>query len=87
MSEIEQFSISGSAAARRMRLYRERRRRGLRSVRIPLHVTEVGDLIRLGILKGEKREDPEALRDAVLNLIRRALDDMRWWPATARPSQ
>jgi hypothetical protein len=34
-------------AAERMRLYRKRRRQGLRYIRIPLHVTEIDDLIRL----------------------------------------
>jgi len=68
-----------------MRLYRQRRRQGLRCISIPLHVTEVlHDLIRLGILREEQREDSEALRAAVFRLIRQALDEMRWLPAWAR---
>jgi hypothetical protein len=42
-----------SDAAERMRLYRKRRRQGMRYVRIPLHVTEIDTLIRMGLLKGE----------------------------------
>jgi hypothetical protein len=61
--------------AERMRLYRKRRRQGLRYVRIPLHITEVDSLIRLGVLKEEQRHDPEALQTAVLGLVYRALED------------
>ena len=46
--------------AERMRLYRKRRREGMRLVRIPLHVTEVDALIRIGRLKEDSQ--PEALR-------------------------
>jgi hypothetical protein len=67
--------MSSIPVAERMRLYRERRRQGLRYVRIPLHVTEVDSLIRLGVLKEEQRHEPEALQTAVLGLIYRALED------------
>ena len=33
------------SAAERMRLYRQRRRWGIRYVRIPLHVTEIDELV------------------------------------------
>jgi len=49
-----------SPTAERMRRYRQRRRQGLQCVPIPLQVTEVDDLIRLGLLKKEQREDQEA---------------------------
>ena len=58
-----------------MRRYRKRRRSGMRYVRISLHVTEIDDLIRLGQLPEERREDAEALQTAVLTLLYRALDD------------
>jgi hypothetical protein len=45
-----------------MRLYRKRRRQGLRYVRIPLHVTEIDDLIRMGLLEEAGRRDAEALQ-------------------------
>ena len=53
---------SSSPEAERMRLYRKRRR-------IPLHVTKIDDLVRLGFLRGERCQDPEALQMAVLGII------------------
>jgi len=52
-----------SAGARRMALYRVRRRRGLRCVMIELLDVEINMLIRRGWL-ARKRADPLALRDA-----------------------
>ena len=68
---------SSSPVADRMRLYRKRRREGMQYVRIPLHVTEIDDLVRLGFLRGEQRQDPEALQMAVLGLICGVLDARR----------
>jgi len=70
----------------RMRLYRRRRRRGVRLVRIPLHVTNIDDLIHLGLLSQDERQDEEAVRAAVLRLFHQALDVARdeWVPAWAR---
>jgi hypothetical protein len=42
---------SSSPAAERMRLHRKRRREGMQYVQIPLHKSEVEDLIRLGLLQ------------------------------------
>ena len=56
-------------AAERMRLYRKRRRQGLQFVRIPLHVTEIDALIRIGRLKEDSRTDAEVLQAAVLSLV------------------
>jgi hypothetical protein len=64
-----------ATAAERMRLYRKRRRQGLQYVRIPLHVTEVDRFIRMGLLRKEQRQDPEAVQTAVVSLIYRALED------------
>jgi hypothetical protein len=61
-------------AAERMRHYRRRRRQGLQHIRIPLHVTEIDALIRIGLLTEERRQDDEALRAAFLELVYRALD-------------
>jgi hypothetical protein len=61
-------------AAERMRSYRKRRRQGMRYVRIPLHVTEIDDLVRLGFLRGEQCQDPEALQMAIMGLIYGVLD-------------
>jgi hypothetical protein len=62
-------------AAERMRLCRKRRREGMHYVRIPLHVTEIDDLIRMRLLKAEERHDAEALQTAVLSLVYRGLED------------
>jgi hypothetical protein len=63
-----------------MRLYRKRRRQGLRSVRILLRVTEIDDLVRLGLLDEAQRESPEALQAVVSNLFHQALDETRSAP-------
>ena len=42
--------------AERMRLYRQRRRQGIQYARIPLHVTEIDELIGLGLLNEEHRQ-------------------------------
>jgi hypothetical protein len=67
---------SSSTAALRMRRYRKQRRQGLRYVRIPLHVTDIDALIRMGLLKEDQRDDLEALQTAVLGLLYRAEDDL-----------
>jgi len=50
-----------SAAAERMRLHRERRRKGLRCFTIELRETEIDALIRKGLLKAETRNEPCAI--------------------------
>jgi hypothetical protein len=57
--------VTGSAAAERMRLHRERRRRGLRCLIIELRETEIDALIRKGLLKPETRNNPTALNEAL----------------------
>jgi hypothetical protein len=59
-----------------MRRYRKRRRSGIRCVRISLDVTDIDDLIRLGHLSEERRENAEALETAVLSLLYRAFDEV-----------
>jgi hypothetical protein len=54
-----------SPAAQRMRLHRERRRRGLRCLMIELRETDVDTLIRGGLLEQETRND----RNAVLKAL------------------
>jgi hypothetical protein len=66
---------SSSPAAERMRLHRKRRREGMRYVRIPLHKSEVEDLIRLGLLQSEQRKDAQALQAAVLTLVYQGLEE------------
>ena len=54
-----------SAAAQRMRLFRERKRKGLRCLTIELHETEIDALVRMGLLRTEMRNDPIAVSNAV----------------------
>jgi hypothetical protein len=76
-------SRSSSPAAQRMRNYRKRRRYGMQFVRVPLHVTDIDDLIRMGLLKEEERHDAEALEIAVLNLVFQAKQHLRLRVTTA----
>jgi hypothetical protein len=55
MEGSKEQAASSIRAAERMRLYRQRRRQGLQYVRIPLHVREIDEFIRLGLLKEEQR--------------------------------
>jgi hypothetical protein len=68
---------SCSRVAERMRLYRKRRRQGLRPVRILLRVTEIDEFIRLGLLEEEQRESPEALQAVVANLLHQIMEEIR----------
>jgi hypothetical protein len=62
-----------SAAAERMRQYRERRRQGLRCLTIELHVTEIDALVGSGLLKAEMRNDPEEVTVALYEHLNRTL--------------
>jgi len=56
---------SPTAAAERMRRYRQRQRDGLRCLGIELRETEIDALIRKGLLKPETRNDTSAVIDAL----------------------
>ena len=60
-------------AAERMRLHRDRRRRGLRCLMIQLHETEVEALIRGGLLEHETRNDRNAVLQALYGHFSRTL--------------
>ena len=62
-----------SLAPERMRLHRERRRNGMRSLWIELHVTEIDALVRIGLLKAETRNDPNAICEALYKYFDRTL--------------
>ena len=62
-----------SPAAERMRLYRERRRSGLRCLLIELRETEIDALIRRGLLKSEMRNDTAEIIDALYAYLDRTL--------------
>jgi hypothetical protein len=57
--------IACSAAAKRMRAHRKRRRAGLRCVVVQLRETEIDVLIRRGLLKADTRNNVRAIRDAL----------------------
>jgi hypothetical protein len=62
-----------SAAAKRMRRYRQRRRDGLRCLMIELRETEIDTLIRNGLLAAESRHDYESVQSALYAFLDRAL--------------
>ena len=66
-------AASRSAAAERMRLHRERRRKGLRCLTIEIRETEIDALIGK---KAVARNDQDAIRDALYVHLERTLDEM-----------
>ena len=56
---------SPTFAAARMRIYRERRRRGLSCIRVQLRQSEVDGLIACGLLSPDERRDRSALAAAL----------------------
>ncbi len=62
-----------SQAAERMRLHRERRRRGLRCLMIELRETEIDALIRKGLLEAVMRNDPISVGKALYAYLDRTL--------------
>jgi hypothetical protein len=74
-TETEDIAIAPpSAAARRMRRHRERRRDGLRCMTIELRETEVAALIRKGFLNEEARNNRRAVVSAFYGFLDRTLD-------------
>jgi hypothetical protein len=61
--------VACSAAAKRMRRHRERRRDGLRCLMIELRETEIDALIRRGLLDIETRNDPDAVSEALYTFL------------------
>ena len=57
--------IARSAAAERMRLYRQRRKAALRCLTIELREREVDVLIRRGLLEADARNDRLAVMNAL----------------------
>jgi hypothetical protein len=70
---MNEFVGPPSPAAARMRLHRDRRRRGLRCLMIELRETEIDVLIRKGLLKSETRHDPGAVCDALYEHLEQTL--------------
>jgi hypothetical protein len=74
--------VKPKGAAERMRLYRRRRQQGVRYIRIPLHVTDIDDLVCTGRLTQHDRQDQEAIERAVLFLIQETLHDMAFFKSS-----
>jgi hypothetical protein len=66
-----------SPAAARMRLHRDRRRRGLRCLTIELRETEIDVLIGKGLLNAETRHDPGAVCEALYAHLDQTLGSIR----------
>jgi hypothetical protein len=62
-----------SAAAERMRLHRERRRKGLRCLTIELRETEIDALVRNGLLRADVRNDLHSIEMALYEFLERTL--------------
>jgi hypothetical protein len=62
-----------SPVAQRMRRYRKRRRRGIRCVRVQIHVTEIDALIRKKYLDQQSRDDLKAVEYAIRTVVLDAL--------------
>ena len=66
-----------SAAAERMRRYRQRQRDGLRCLMIELRETEIDALIRNGLLAAENRHDYDSVQSALYAFLDHALGELR----------
>jgi hypothetical protein len=65
-----------SAAAERMRRYRQRRRDGLRCFMIELRETEIDALVRKGLLAAENGHDYDSVQSALYAFLDRALGEL-----------
>ncbi len=70
------IDASPSPAAERMRRHHERRRDGMRCLRVELRDTEIDALVRKGLLSAETRYDQNAIADALYDFLERALDPL-----------
>ena len=66
-----------SPAAARMRLHRERRRRGMRCLWVELYATEIDAFVSMGLIKGDTRNNINAVRDGLYAFLDRALRSTR----------
>jgi hypothetical protein len=70
---MNELTVSPNPAAERMRLYRERRRQGLRCLMIEISETEIDAFVHMGLLKTELRDDGEAVGAALYEHLNRTL--------------
>jgi hypothetical protein len=66
-----------SPAAMRMRRSRERRRGGLRCLRVEMRETEVDALVRRGFLKSEARNEQNAVLEGLYRFLEHNLGNAR----------
>ena len=66
-----------TAAAERMRRYRQRRRDGFRCLMIELRETEIDALITNGLLTAKNREDYDSLQSAFYAFLDDAFEELR----------
>ena len=78
-------ALSSAPAAERMRRYRKRRRRGIRCVRVQIHVTEIDALIRKKYLDQQSRDDLKAVEYAIRTVVLDALTNEAWRVTAGRP--
>jgi hypothetical protein len=77
-SDVAITDLTGrSPVASRMRLHRQRRRMGLRCIVIELRATEIGELVRRGLLTEDARNDRFALRKAMYSHLDQTLTPSR----------
>jgi hypothetical protein len=69
--------VTRTAAAERMRRYRQRRRDGLRCLMIELRETEIDALISNGLLAAEDRQDYDSLQSAFYSFLDDAFEELR----------
>jgi hypothetical protein len=65
-----------TAAAERMRRYRQRRRDGFRCLMIELRETEIDALITNGLLAAKNREDYDSLQSAFYAFLDDAFEEL-----------
>jgi hypothetical protein len=68
-AQSDQPPTTAQSAAKRMRAYRRRRRHGLRRVQLEVGRAELHGLIARGYLSPDKREDLDAIKLAIDDLM------------------
>ena len=74
-----------SLTAARMRLHRERQRRGMRCLWVELRATEIDALVGMGLIKADTRNDPNAVREGLYAFLDRTLRSTPWTRSGVTP--
>lgn len=74
LAELQKIVEAPLGAAARMRRHRERRRDGLRCLRIELRETEIDALIQRGMLKSDARNDAKSIIEALYAFFDKTLN-------------